>query len=549
MYLGSWKIDDYLTIPCNTHTPSTGAATDADAVPTYRVYEDDTGTAIESGSTAKLDDANTTGFYAIKIQLDAVTGYEKGKTYTIYISATVGGVIGTMSHTFQIEAEVDANVVSDTSIAQASTALTNATWTDLKAGYITGAVALQSVCTETRLTELDAANLPTDIANVKAETNLIVGDTNELQTDWKNGGRLDLLLDACALEATVAALNNISAADAEGACDNALATMFTSAAQLVDDIWDEVLTGATHNIATSAGRRLRELGAYHITSGTAQGGAAHSITLAAADTAADHIYNRNLIVILAGTGIGQTRTIVDFANATKVAVVDRDWWIQPDATSEYTIIPDDTPLVTDHGVATAGTNNTITIRASASAISSTYSNDIILIMAGTGIGQSRLISSYNGGTKVVTVCENWTTNPDNTSVYVIIPYGHAHVCAIGVTPLADIRTQADDALTSYDPPTDAEMVARTLPSADYFDPSADNVALTAAAIDAILDEVIGDAVHATPNSVGAMLHAVYCRFMQKRTATDTVEKAYKLDDITELKAFTLADDGTTSSRT
>ena len=236
-------------------------------------------------------------------------------------------------------------------------------------------------------------------------------------------------------------------AEVQSEVNDALVAFFTSMDQLVDNIWDEILTGATHNIATSAGRRVRELGAYHIASGTAQGGAAHSITLAAADTAADHIYNRNLIVILAGTGLGQTRTIVDFANATKVAVVDRNWWITPDATSEYTIIPDDTPLVTDHGVATAGTNNTITIRASASAISSTYSNDIILIMAGTGIGQSRLISSYNGGTNVVTVCEDWTTNPDNTSVYVIIPYGHAHVCAIGAVPLADIKTQADDALS------------------------------------------------------------------------------------------------------
>ena len=46
------------------------------------------------------------------------------------------------------------------------------------------------------LDELAAANLPTDVANVKAETALIVADTNELQTDWVNGGRLDLLVDA-----------------------------------------------------------------------------------------------------------------------------------------------------------------------------------------------------------------------------------------------------------------------------------------------------------------------------------------------------------------
>lgn len=111
--LGSWKIDDYLTFCCNTHSASTGAATDADAVPSYRIYEDETGTPILTGSMAKLDDAGTTGFYSEQIQLTAANGLEKGKSYNVYISAAVGGVTGTMSHTFQMEAEVDANVISD----------------------------------------------------------------------------------------------------------------------------------------------------------------------------------------------------------------------------------------------------------------------------------------------------------------------------------------------------------------------------------------------------------------------------------------------------
>lgn len=161
MYLGSWKIDDYLTFTCNTHTASTGAATDADSVPTYRVYEDETGTAILTGSTAKLDDANTTGFYSEQIQLTAANGLEKGKTYTIYMSATVGGVTGTMSHTFQMEAEVDANVVSDSSVAQASTALSNATWTDARAGY---------------LDELGAANIPADVDAILTDTGTTLAD-------------------------------------------------------------------------------------------------------------------------------------------------------------------------------------------------------------------------------------------------------------------------------------------------------------------------------------------------------------------------------------
>src|SRR5688572_6250602 len=128
MYIGSWKIDDLVTFVANTHTPSTGAATDADAVPSYRVYEDETGTAILTGNMAKLDDANTVGFYSEQITLSAANGFEKGKSYSIYISATVGGVVGTMSHQLQVEAEVDANIVSD------KTGYTASTVTD-KTGY------------------------------------------------------------------------------------------------------------------------------------------------------------------------------------------------------------------------------------------------------------------------------------------------------------------------------------------------------------------------------------------------------------------------------
>ncbi len=111
MYLGSWKIDNYLTFVCNTHTPATGAATDADAAPAYRIYEDETTAPIVTGNLALLDAANTTGFYSERIQLTAANGFEKGKTYHIYISAAVGGITGTISHEFQIEAVVDADKV------------------------------------------------------------------------------------------------------------------------------------------------------------------------------------------------------------------------------------------------------------------------------------------------------------------------------------------------------------------------------------------------------------------------------------------------------
>lgn len=104
MFIGRWEIDDPLTFTVNTHTPSTGAGTDADSDPAYRVYEDETGTAILTGTMVKLDDANTVGFYSEQITLSAANGFEVGKSYTVYVSAVVGGVTGTLSHGFQVEA-------------------------------------------------------------------------------------------------------------------------------------------------------------------------------------------------------------------------------------------------------------------------------------------------------------------------------------------------------------------------------------------------------------------------------------------------------------
>lgn len=99
---GPFYIDDTLTFTTNTHRVDTGAATDADSVPTYRVYEDETGTAILNGSMAKLDDANTTGFYSEQLTLSAANGFEVGKSYSVYISATVNSVTATRSDNFKV---------------------------------------------------------------------------------------------------------------------------------------------------------------------------------------------------------------------------------------------------------------------------------------------------------------------------------------------------------------------------------------------------------------------------------------------------------------
>lgn len=78
-----------------------------------------------------------------------------------------------------------------------------------------------------------------------------------------------------------------------------------------------------------------------------------------------------------------------------------------------------TYMQAEHGTAQAGASGTITLAAGASATNSYYSGRgaIVFIRSGTGAGQDRPISAYVGSTKVASVTPNWTTAPDNTSVY------------------------------------------------------------------------------------------------------------------------------------
>jgi len=97
-------LGDNLVFSVCTHDPNTAVLTDADSVPTYRIYEDETGTAILTGGMAKLDDDNTTGFYTELIACTPGNGFESGKTYTIYIQGTVDSDTGGICFGFKVVA-------------------------------------------------------------------------------------------------------------------------------------------------------------------------------------------------------------------------------------------------------------------------------------------------------------------------------------------------------------------------------------------------------------------------------------------------------------
>lgn len=89
----------------STHSPSGGLA-DADALPTYRIYSPGD-TLVASGSMVK--DATKTGRYTGSIAATIINGFAENTFYYIDVEATVGGVSGRMTHTFNVQSVIAAD--------------------------------------------------------------------------------------------------------------------------------------------------------------------------------------------------------------------------------------------------------------------------------------------------------------------------------------------------------------------------------------------------------------------------------------------------------
>ena len=85
------------------------------------------------------------------------------------------------------------------------------------------------------------------------------------------------------------------------------------------------------NFDTTLSRTIRE-------TGTAQSGAAGTITLQASATTVTDAFKRSYIYIISGTGAGQSREIIAYNGTTKVATVTPNWGVNPDNTSVYRIV-------------------------------------------------------------------------------------------------------------------------------------------------------------------------------------------------------------------
>lgn len=149
------------------------------------------------------------------------------------IANTTNITAGTMTNTTQLNGAATV-VLTDSSLTTAKLGAfelaktTNITgFNDIAAASIVsgGAIttlagAVVNVDTVDAVTGLTASNLDTTVSSRLASASytapdnaniaLIVADTNELQTDWVNGGRLDLILDARASQTSVDTVDTVA---------------------------------------------------------------------------------------------------------------------------------------------------------------------------------------------------------------------------------------------------------------------------------------------------------------------------------------------------
>ena len=104
-------IDEVVYFDFITSHPSTGAATDADSIPTFAVYEEATDSDIGIGGNATKR-TSLTGNYRLTFTCSTANGFEAGKWYAVIASATVNSVAGkgVVAHFQVVPAESSAGV-------------------------------------------------------------------------------------------------------------------------------------------------------------------------------------------------------------------------------------------------------------------------------------------------------------------------------------------------------------------------------------------------------------------------------------------------------
>lgn len=195
---------------------------------------------------------------------------------------------------------------------------------------------------DTIVTDLHGTDIPdlhTDIAAVKAETALIVSDTNELQVDNVNGGRTDLLIDSI--------ISDLTAVHAHvGTIDGHITADYGATEKSAIDLLDDA-AGGLADIHTDVADLHTDVSDLHTDLGTVATavGDVHATDLPVLKSVVDNIHDTDLPAVKTETAaikaktdnlpaspaaVGSAMDLVNAPNATALnamadAFLKRDW--------------------------------------------------------------------------------------------------------------------------------------------------------------------------------------------------------------------------------
>jgi hypothetical protein len=140
--------------------------------------------------------------------LDALSARTPAALIGGRVDANVGAISADATAADNAEAFFDGTGYAGTgNVIPAVTTLTNLP--TIPANWLTAAGTAADFTTEIQAGLATAASLATVAGYLDTEIQAILDDTNELQSDWANGGRLDLILDARASQTSLDTLDTI----------------------------------------------------------------------------------------------------------------------------------------------------------------------------------------------------------------------------------------------------------------------------------------------------------------------------------------------------
>lgn len=189
------------------------------------------------------------------------------------------------------------------------------------------------------------------------------------------------------------------------------------ATNIETQVWDA--TRSSHVVTGTFGQSL-----IIVTDGTAQTGAATSITLAAGSVATDSFYKGDIIYLYGGTGAGQPPNIISaYVGSTKVATVQNSWVTNPDATSTYIIFP--APFQTDPWDDARASHNTVgTFGEGVASVQGNVTGSVASVTGAVGSVTGNVGGNVSGSVASVVAAVTVGTNNDKTG-YTLSTAGNA----------------------------------------------------------------------------------------------------------------------------